>query len=134
MRTYDLVFILNTEIGEDGAAAAVEEYRKLIKEAGVTPDVDEHWGRRRLAYMIGRNREGVYHHFRLTCDSKLMAELDRKMKYAENLIRHLAVRIDEDFKRQIKIDKKKKPRTGPPGAHMPGEMDSNGTSDDLPMA
>ncbi len=133
MRTYDLVFILTPELGEDAATAAVEEYRKIIRDAGNTPDQDDHWGRRRLAYLIGRHREGIYHHFRLTCEPKLIAELERKMKYAENMVRYLAVRVDEDMKRQAKIDKKKKPRTGPPQMGPTSDRDfSGGSSDSLP--
>lgn len=128
MRIYDMLFLLSPEVGEDGATAAVEEYRKIIRDAGVTPDVDDHWGRRRLAYQIGRHREGIYHHFRLTCDAKLVHELERKMRYAENVVRYVSVRIDEDIKRQVKTDKKKKPRTGPPSAgpmsSPPPEMES----------
>ena len=125
MRTYDMLFILSPELAEDAAATAVEEYRKVIQEAGVSPEIDEAWGRRRLAYMIGRHREGIYHFFRLGCDGKLIAELDRRMKNSENVVRHLAVRIDEDLKRQAKTDKKKKPRTGPPSAHPPAETSAS---------
>ena len=117
MRTYDVLFFFAQDVGEEAAQGAVEEYRKLIQESGVTPDADEPWGRRRLAYVIGRQKEAIYHYFRLTCEPKLISELERRMGLSELVARHVAVRVDEDIKRQAKADKKKKPRTGPP---MPG--------------
>lgn len=126
MRIYDLLFIVSPEAGEDGATAAVEDYRKIIRDAGVTPEIDEHWGRRRLAYLLGRHREGYYHHFRLSCAPSLIHEVERKLGLAENILRYVAVRIDEDLKRQAKADKKKKPRTGPPSAMSPSSPDEAG--------
>jgi len=109
MRTYDVLLIVSPEAGDEGVGTVLEELRGLIKEAGVTPSEDAAWGRRRLAFDIGRHREGIYHHFRIEADSKLVNELDRRLKLAENVLRHIAVRIDEDLERQVKMDKKKKP-------------------------
>ena len=125
MRTYDVLFFFAQDVGEEAAQGAVEEYRKLIQESGVTPDADEPWGRRRLAYVIGRQKEAIYHYFRLTCEPKLIAELERRMGLSEIVARHVAVRVDEDIQRQAKADKKKKPRTGPP---QPGSMNMSMSS------
>jgi small subunit ribosomal protein S6 len=114
MRTYDVMLILSPDLGEEGSLQAIEELRKVIRAAGITPEQDESWGKRRLAYQIGRYREGIYHCFRLVCGGELVKELERRMKLSENIIRHISVRIDEDMKRQAKTDRKKKPRTGPP--------------------
>ena len=55
------------------------------------------WGRRRLAYQIGRHKEGHYVVLLFSCAGELVKELDRRLKVNDTIIRHLIVRVDEDL-------------------------------------
>ena len=56
----------------------------------------ENWGRRKLAYEIKRQKEGVYVLEVIEGTGELMKELDRRLKVVDQVIRHLVVRVDEE--------------------------------------
>ena len=109
-RLYDLVFLIVPEKDEQGAAEVVEEFRKLLTDLGAVLEKDESIGRRRLAYQINKKTEATYHNFLFRAGSKAVAELQRKMKLSENVLRYLTVRIDEELRHGQKIARKVKAR------------------------
>ena len=113
-RLYDLVFLIVPDKDEQGAAAVVEEFRKLLTDLGALIDKDESMGRRRLAYQIRKKSEATYHNFLFRADSKAVAELQRKMRLSESILRFLTVRIDEEMRHGQKIARRVKAR--PPRA------------------
>src|SRR2546429_7198610 len=88
----------------------------------------ENWGRKRLAYEIGHNKEGVYVLEVINGTGELMKELDRRLKVMDQVIRHMIVRVDEDKKvverTQTKRRTESEPRRAKPGLppqRQPGE-------------
>lgn len=110
-RLYDLVFLIAPDKDEQGAAAVVEEFRKLLTDLGAVIDKDESMGRRRLAYQIKKRGEATYHNFLFRADAKAVAELQRKMKLSESILRFLTVRIDEELRHGQKVARRTKTRT-----------------------
>jgi len=110
-RLYDLVFLIAPDKDEQGAAAVVEEFRKLLTDLGAVIDKDESMGRRRLAYQIKKRSEATYHNFLFRADAKAVAELQRKMKLSESILRFLTVRIDEELRHGQKVARRTKTRT-----------------------
>lgn len=109
-RLYDLVFLIVPDKDEQGAAAVVEEFRKLLTDLGAVIDKDESMGRRRLAYQINKKSEATYHNFLFRAGSKAVAELQRKMKLSESILRFLTVRVDEEMRHGQKIARRVKAR------------------------
>jgi len=109
-RLYDLVFLVVPEKDEQGNAEVVEEFRKLLGELGAVIEKDETMGRRRLAYQIGKKSEATYHNFMFRAGGKAVAELQRKMKLSENVLRFLTVRVDEEMRHGQKIARRVKAR------------------------
>jgi small subunit ribosomal protein S6 len=109
-RLYDLVFLIVPEKDEQGVAAIVEEFRKLLVDMGAVIDKDESIGRRRLAYQIHKKSEAIYHNFLFRADSKTVAELGRKMKLSESILRFLTVRVDEEMRHGQKVARRVKAR------------------------
>lgn len=109
-RLYDLVFLVVPEKDEQGAAEVVEEFRKLLGELGAVIEKDETMGRRRLAYQIHKKSEATYHNFMFRAGSKAVAELGRKMKLSDNILRFLTVRVDEEMRHGQKIARRVKAR------------------------
>jgi small subunit ribosomal protein S6 len=58
----------------------------------------ENWGRRKLAYRIGKHREGTYVLEVFNGTGELTKELDRRLKVSDLIIRHLVVRVDEELR------------------------------------
>ena len=56
----------------------------------------DNWGRRKLAYEIGRHKEGTYVLEVIMGRGELMKEIDRRLKVSDLIIRHLVVRVDEE--------------------------------------
>lgn len=114
MRTYEVLFILSPQIPEEEATAAITEFRGVAEKTGATLKNEEAWGRRRLAYPIQKFTEGNYHLFVFDSDGSL-AELDRRMKNSDLILRHMIVRTDPDLKRAEKLAKRnpKKERVRP---------------------
>lgn len=114
MRTYEVLFILSPQVPEEEAKTLIGEFRTIAEGTGARLKNEEAWGRRRLAYPINKSNEGNYHLFVFESDGSL-AELDRRMKNSDRILRHIIVRTDEDLKRAEKLAKRnpKKERVRP---------------------
>ncbi len=91
-RDYELVMILSPEVNEDEARATVDRIDGIISAAGGEVGEHEGWGVRRLAYPIGEFTEGNYFLTRFGTDASAIAELDRGLTAAEDVVRHLIYR------------------------------------------
>jgi small subunit ribosomal protein S6 len=122
MRTYEVLFILSPQVPEEEATTLISDFRGVAEKTGATLKNEEAWGRRRLAYPIQKFTEGNYHLFVFDSDGSL-AELDRRMKNSDRVLRHMIVRTDEDLKRAEKLAKRnpKKERVRPVPAQTAAE-------------
>src|SRR6185369_17607699 len=116
----EVLFILSPQVQEEEATALVDELKRVAAGTGAKLSHEEAWGRRRLAYPIQKFNEGVYHLFVFESDGSL-AELDRRMKNSDRILRHMIVRTDLEHKRAEKLAKKnpKKERVRPSPAFAP---------------
>jgi small subunit ribosomal protein S6 len=120
MRTYEVLFILSPQVPEEEVTALVDELKRVAAGTGAKLTNEETWGRRRLAYPIQKFNEGNYHLFVFESEGSL-AELDRRMKNSDRILRHMIVRTDLEHKRADKLAKKnpKKERVRPAPAFAP---------------
>ncbi|MBI5559760.1 MAG: 30S ribosomal protein S6 [Deltaproteobacteria bacterium] len=94
-RRYETVFIVNPEIGEEAAKGIVKKAVAAVeKHQGKDVSVDE-WGRKRLSYPIQRKREGYYVLIRYTSSAEATGELERLLRYTEDVMRYQTVAIKE---------------------------------------
>jgi len=103
MRLYDIVVLVTPDLADDDAAKVAGEYRKILVDGGATVVKEEPWGKRRLAFAIGRKREAHYTYWQVQSEPAAVAEAERRMGLSDQVLRHLAVRVDEDLKRQAKM-------------------------------
>jgi len=95
-RSYELMYVLNTRLDEEAQTALNTKISDTIKKIGGTIDNTEVFGRRRLAYPIQKQTEGLYMITNFQADSKSLKELNRMMNITEGLLRHLVIRRDEE--------------------------------------
>jgi small subunit ribosomal protein S6 len=119
MRTYEVLFILSPQVPEEEATTLITEFRGVAEKSGAVLKGEEPWGRRRLAYPIEKFNDGNYHLFVFESDGSL-AELDRRMRISDRVLRHMIVRTDLDHKRADKLARKnpKKERVRPVPASL----------------
>jgi small subunit ribosomal protein S6 len=97
-RRYELVYIVTPDAPEEQVAAIHEQVEQTVQKLGGTLEKSENWGRRKLAYEIQHHKDGVYVLEVIVGGGELMKELDRKLKVIDQVIRHLVVRVDEEYR------------------------------------
>ncbi len=94
MRDYELMVVLDPNLDDAAIGALNTRIQTLVTQRGGTVESVEPWGRKRLAYPIGRYRDGVYILSRLQLPPNAAAEIERALKLTESVIRHLLVRAE----------------------------------------
>lgn len=110
-RLYDLIFIVRPATPEDEVKKVLSSIEHTCEEKGAKIEKTEHWGTRKLAYRVAKHREGIYVYQQIrTNHSELIAELERRLRVQDVVIKYLTVRLDEDLKRQKKFQHKREVR------------------------
>jgi small subunit ribosomal protein S6 len=136
-RQYELVYILPPDTTEQQVAELHGQVEAVVARMHGQIANTENWGRKRLAYEIGRNKEGVYVLQVINGSGELMKELDRRLKVLDLVIRHMVVRVDEEkkvvdrtqTKRRTESERRRVKRGLPP-QRQPGEGRPAGEPDD----
>lgn len=102
-RVYEVVFIVDPDTPDDETTRLTENLRGIVTDQGGTVTKSEVMGRRQLAYKIGRKNEGVYVLFEVEGTGREIAELERRMRVSDQVLRYLTVRVDEDRRRAEKL-------------------------------
>jgi small subunit ribosomal protein S6 len=95
LRAYEVMVILDPDLEERTVAPSLEQYLNnvVVKDGGTVGSVDV-WGRRRLAYEIDKNTEGVYAVIDLQAEPATVKELDRQLSLNESVLRTKVIRPD----------------------------------------
>ena len=91
---YEVLYILDPNLGEEATAALVEKFKALVEGNGTLTSIDE-WGKRRLAYPINDLMEGYYVLMTFTSAPSFPLELDRIFRITDGVVRSLIVCKDE---------------------------------------
>ncbi len=94
MPMYETMLVTSTKLDEETTAAVVGKFKSLI-EANGTIDTVEEWGKRRMAYPINKEADGVYTLIHFTSEADFPAELDRVYKITDGVLRTLIIAKDE---------------------------------------
>lgn len=89
---YETMYILRSDLGEELTDQAITKYQNLLKDNGADILETQHRGKRRLAYEINKQREGVYIQVNYTGNGKCVAILERAMRLSEEVVRYLTVK------------------------------------------
>ncbi len=95
MRTYDLIFLLDSDMPEDGRAKVVEAVDKATSATECKVVKTDDWGVRKLAYKIDHHSDAQYHLFRLEGQGSSINDLDKKLRLVDGLLRYRIVRQPE---------------------------------------
>ena len=136
-RKYELVYVMRPEASEAEVAEMQSQVEAIIQRLGGTLDKTDLWGRRKLAYDIGKHKEGFYVLHAITGGGELMKEIDRRFRVTEGLLRHLIVRVDESDRKaeraktiRTEDSRRRRVARGLPPERQPGEGPQSQDSDD----
>ena len=87
MRAYEVMVILDPSTDERTVAPSLDKYLNVIRNDGGTVENVDIWGRRRLAYEVKKNAEGIYAVINLTAQPATVKELDRQLGLNESVMR-----------------------------------------------
>src|ERR671917_1746672 len=102
-RVYEVIFIVDPDTQEEEMTRLTTNLSGVITDQGGTVTRNEVLGRRQLAYRIGRKNEGVYVIFEVEGTGSEIAELERRMRVNDAIMRYMTVRVDEDRQRAEKL-------------------------------
>lgn len=95
MRDYELMVILNPEVEERAIEPTLKKFLEVVTKENGTVDNIDIWGRRRLAYEIQKENEGIYAVVNFTAEPHTAQELDRVLGLNEVVMRTKIIRPEE---------------------------------------
>ena len=102
-RTYEVMFIVRPDIEEADLEKLIEGFSTVITTGNGEVKQVEKLGRRRLAYTVRKFQDGQYVLLHIAADGPLVAELERRLRVTEQVIKFITVRTDEENKRLAKV-------------------------------
>ncbi|HBE17214.1 MAG TPA: 30S ribosomal protein S6 [Cyanobacteria bacterium UBA11149] len=90
--SYELMYILRPDLSEEQVNVAIAKYRELLHTQLATDIEIQHRGKRRLAYMIGKHREGIYIQMNYKAPPTHVIPVEKAMRYSEDVIRYLTLK------------------------------------------
>ena len=94
MRAYELMVILDPNLEERTVQPSLDTYLNVVRKDGGSVENIDIWGRRRLAYEIDKNAEGIYAVVTLQAEPATVKELDRQLTLNESVLRTKVIRPD----------------------------------------
>ncbi len=95
MTNYESVLIARQDLGASQVSSIVDELTNVVKKEGGEVVRVDNWGLKNLAYRIKKNRKGHYVLMNITAPAGAIAELERVMRFNEDIIRYMTVKVDE---------------------------------------
>lgn len=108
MRTYELMFISSPNTTDDEINKLTSQVEHAVTDRGGKIVKIEPWGRRKLAYRIDKFDEGIYTLVHIEGNGNEIAEVERRLRVNDAVIRYMSVRTDEDLKRAAKAKAKRR--------------------------
>ena len=91
LRDYEIMLVLDPSLEEDALETEVGKRREIIEAHGGKVENVDVWGRRKLAYEIRKQREGVYVLIEFQGQPGIAKELEQDLRVSETVLRHLTV-------------------------------------------
>jgi small subunit ribosomal protein S6 len=103
-RNYEVMFIVRPDMVEEDLNKLIATLDSSVTSAGGTSK-SEVWGKRRLAYKVGKFNDGIFVLLMIDAGGSVVHEVERRLRVTEPVIKFLTVRTDEELKRLDKVKK-----------------------------
>lgn len=92
MAYYETMYILRPDLGDELTDQAINKYQSILRENGAEILETQHRGKRRLAYEINRQREGIYVQMNYKAAGTAISIMERAMRLSEDVLRYLTIK------------------------------------------
>ena len=116
MRNYEIMFIVNPSVPEEEIDKINSQLEGIITSGGGTVEKIEKMGKRRLAYDVGKHREGYYVLFVIAANGDIIKECERRLRVIDAVIKYITVRTDDETRRFEKMKKFRQKRAARRGS------------------
>jgi small subunit ribosomal protein S6 len=96
MRMYETIYIVQPDLGDEEIKALSTKVQDIVANMNGDFKRLEDWGTRKLAYAINKAPRGRYFYLRFDGDSALIAELERRLRLDDKVIRYQSVKIEQE--------------------------------------
>ncbi len=102
-RLYEVMFIVRPDVADEDVDKLIAGFEATVTNGGGTVKSSEKMGRRKLAYTVRKFNDGNYVLLTIEANGAVVAELERRLRVTEQVIKFITVRIDEEEKRLAKV-------------------------------
>jgi small subunit ribosomal protein S6 len=93
-RKYEAFYIVSANLNDTEVQALADRFKGIVEEQGGTVEKAAKWDKRKLAYEINGHKEGNYILMNFEAGAKVPAELDRRMRISDDVIRHRIYKLE----------------------------------------
>ena len=111
-RTYEVIFIVDPDAADDEVMQLSEGVQKIITSQGGSITKTEMMGKRQLAYEINHKRNGTYVLLEVEGSGAEIAEVERRMRVNDQILRYMTIRVDEMRRRADKLKGRRARKAG----------------------
>ena len=109
-KKYELMLVLQSEMLESAVDKKLRDFDKYLEENGGTVEMKDNWGKRKLAYRIGKHNNGIYVVYNVTLPTTFNEELDEHLRIDKDVIRFLLISLKDGYEyTKFKEEEVKKP-------------------------
>ena len=101
-RQYEVVFIVDPT-ADDEVGKLTDGFKQIVTDQGGVVTKAETMGKRQLAYEILHHKDGIFVLMEIEGSGREIAELERRMRVSDRILRYITVRVDEDRRRAEKL-------------------------------
>lgn len=112
MRLYEMVYIFDATLDEDGVNQKLDKFHSVLTGEGATIHEVDHWGARQLAYPIAKHKSGYYVVAHLDAPAESLQEFERIVKLDEGCLRYLVVLNEGEPTTGLSLVSEAPPREG----------------------
>ena len=106
MAFYEHTFVGKQDLSDKEVDSLINKYSKIIDKSGKILKTEK-WGLINLSHKIKKNKKGVFVHFKMEAEGKIIKEVEKQLSIDNNIIRYLTVKYDElDLKNEYFGSKK----------------------------
>ena len=91
--SYETIFIIDSTLEPEALEAKKAKFVDITTKNGEIGEVED-WGKKRLAYEIQHMKEGFYYFIQFEADATCPAEVEKRIRIMDNVIRYLCIRKD----------------------------------------
>jgi small subunit ribosomal protein S6 len=112
-RVYEILFIADPSLEEPAVDALATQIQGYVEKEGGRIQKVEKWGKKRLAYLIGKHREGSYVLIVVEGPASLVREVERRIRVTDGVIKFMTVRVDEELRKAASRKARRPPERRP---------------------